>query len=85
MTSISARGAIAALGFLICAPALAQTPAPASKPDPNQEVICEKQEVIGSRLQTKRVCRTRAEWADARREDQQYLERVQSQRGLKGE
>ena len=85
MTSMTTRGAIVALGILICAPAFAQAPAPASKTDPSQEVVCEKQEVIGSRLQTKRVCRTRAEWAEAKREDRQYLERIQTERGIKSE
>ena len=87
MTRISKRGFAAGLmGFLICAPALADTPPPAPQktPDPNQ-IVCEKQEVIGSRLQTKRVCMTRAQWADARLQDRQDLEKIQVQRGMKGE
>ena len=67
------------------APAPAQNPAPARVgPDPN-EVICEKQEVLGSRLSSRRVCHTRAEWADLRLQDRQELERVQTRRGMKGE
>jgi hypothetical protein len=75
----------------MCAPAIAaDTQPPASRPpshkaaDPNQ-IICEKQEVVGSRLATRRVCRTRAEWADLRLQDRQEIERVQVQRGIKGE
>jgi invasion protein IalB len=49
--------------------------------DPN-EVVCEKQEVLGSRLATKRVCMTRAEWAALRHQDRQDLERVQTMRGM---
>jgi hypothetical protein len=74
---------------LIAGPAIAQAPAappPANaqttaKPagDPN-EMICEKQEVTGSRLGGKRVCMTRAEWADRKLQDRQELERVQVQR-----
>ena len=48
--------------------------------DPN-EMICEKQEVVGSRLATRRVCHTRAQWADLRLQDRQEIERVQTQRG----
>lgn len=48
--------------------------------DPN-EVICEKQEVIGSRLATKRVCMTRSQWADQKGQDRQEIDRVQTQRG----
>ena len=36
--------------------------------DPN-EVVCERQEVLGSRLQTKRICMTRSEWADLKSQD----------------
>ena len=76
----------AAMGALIAAPAVAQTPAPAHQnaQDPN-EVICEKQEVVGSRLQKRRVCMTRSQWADARLQDKQALERVQTPVGLKGQ
>ena len=63
----------------------AATPAAsANQPDPN-EVICEKQEVVGSRIAKKRVCMTRAQWADRRLVDRQEIERVQVQRGTKGE
>ena len=71
------------------APALSQTQAaapsapPAGLADPN-EVVCEKQEVTGSRLAARRVCRTRAEWAEARRLDRQEVEKVQTNRGLRG-
>ena len=86
MTNFSARGGLVALvGFLICAPAIGQKPPPATggAPDPN-EIVCEKQQVLGSRLQNKRVCMTRSEWADRRSEDRQDLERRQ-QRGYKAE
>jgi invasion protein IalB len=61
------------------------TQAPTSQPpkkalDPN-EVVCEKQEVLGSRLATQKICHTRAEWAELRRNDRQEIERVQVQRG----
>ncbi len=86
MKGISTHGGLAALvGFLICAPAIGQKPPPAtgSAPDPN-EIVCEKQHVLGSRLQNKRVCMTRSEWADLRSQDRQDLER-QQQRGYKAE
>jgi hypothetical protein len=67
------------------APAPAANAAPARVgPDPN-EIICEKQEVLGSRLASRRICHTRAEWADLKLQDRQELERVQSRRGMKGE
>jgi hypothetical protein len=86
MTSISARGGVAALmSILIGASALAQK-APverATTPDPN-EVVCQKQEVLGSRLQKKKVCRTRAEWAEMQRLDRQELDKTTTQHYMKG-
>lgn len=73
---------------LIAGPAISQAPAasPAQaqatakpKEDPNEKV-CVKQETTGSRLGAKRVCLTRAEWADRKLQDQQELTRVQTQR-----
>jgi hypothetical protein len=72
---------------LIAAPAIAQVSAAAPaqttakpKEDPNEK-ICVKEEVTGSRLGAKRICMTRAEWADRKLQDQQELTRVQTQRG----
>ncbi len=60
--------------------AIAQT----AGPDMN-EVVCERQEVTGSRLARKKVCMTRAEWADLRLQDRQATEKVQLQGRMKGE
>jgi predicted ATPase len=49
--------------------------------DPNR-VICEKQTLVGSRLATKRVCKTRTQWADERLQERQEVERVQTRRGI---
>ena len=73
------------------APAAAQaqaTPPAASQPTSDtraNEIVCQKQEVTGSRLGVKRICKTRAEWADAQLQDRQEVDRVQSRRGMKGE
>jgi hypothetical protein len=45
--------------------------------DPNAQIICEKITVTGSRLSTKRICGTRAEWAERRLRDRQEVERAQ--------
>ena len=44
--------------------------------DPNQK-ICEDITVVGSRLGTKRICATRAEWAAKKREDKDEVDRIQ--------
>ena len=44
--------------------------------DPN-EIVCRRQQEIGSRLNTRRVCRTRAEWAQLRDQTRQVVDRVQ--------
>lgn len=82
---------VAAAALLFASPLPAQTPPAAGQdsagkkaPDPN-EVVCQRQEVIGSRVQSKRVCMTRAQWADLRSQDRQEIERVQVKRGMIGE
>jgi len=91
MMSISVRGVALLTSFLICAPAIAQTAPPAVAPAPApaarssmDEVVCQKQPVLGSRLQSKRVCRTRAEWADLQHQDRQELEQRQTQKPMRG-
>jgi hypothetical protein len=46
--------------------------------DPNEKV-CENLTVVGSRLAKKRVCATRAEWEDRRRQDRQAVDQIQKQ------
>ena len=46
--------------------------------DPNEK-ICESQGVLGSRLSTRRVCATRAEWEAKRRDERQMIDRSQTQ------
>jgi hypothetical protein len=70
-------GIIAALA-VIPAAAAAEEQKPAAK-DPNR-IVCEKQEVVGSRLATKRVCMTAAEWEIRRREDREALDKAQVNR-----
>ena len=48
--------------------------------DPNQ-IVCDKQEVLGSRVATKKVCMTRAEWAERRHLERQEIDRAQTARG----
>lgn len=74
----------------LATPALAGESAPASSapaasgPNPN-EIICEKQQQTGSRLVARKVCKTRAQWADQQLQDRQEVERVQTRRGARGE
>ena len=49
--------------------------------DPD-EWICEKQTVIGTRLATRRVCATRAEWDERRRLDKEAIDKAQTQIGV---
>lgn len=46
------------------------------KKDPD-EIVCEKQEVLGSRLATKRVCMTRSQWAEQRRGARDMVDKSQ--------
>ena len=53
-----------------------QPAGPKKHGDPN-EVVCERQEELGSRLGSKRVCATRAEWQERRQQDRMQVDRTQ--------
>lgn len=67
-------------GTILSLPAAAQelTPPPVKKAakDPN-EVVCEKQEVLGSRLAVRKICMTRQQWAEQRASDRDLVQRSQ--------
>lgn len=72
--------ALPLLTLLFCAaPVIASdhSRAPKDKHDPNK-MICEDEEVLGSRLATKRVCMTRAQWAERQRNDRDLTQRSQT-------
>lgn len=89
MRNLMITAAIGVIG--ISAPALgqsapqqsAQMQQPAAKParDPN-EIVCERQQELGSRLASQRVCKTRAEWAEERRAQRMDVDKAQMQRDL---
>ena len=54
---------------------------PSSRKDEMNQVVCETQEVLGSRIATQRICKTRAQWLEDRRADRMEIDRVQTQRG----
>src|SRR5438309_9654205 len=55
-----------------------QQPSQTARPklDPNQR-ICEDVTQVGSRLATKRICATRAEWAEKRKQDRDTVDEAQ--------
>jgi hypothetical protein len=65
-------------GALIAAPVAAagSGAAQGGAYDPNERV-CEKITVTGSRLATKTVCMTRAQWDERKRDDRDVIERAQ--------
>lgn len=69
---------VAAIGLLSVATGATAREKSADK-DPNR-MICEKQEVLGSRLASKRICKTAAEWQAQRREDRNAIDRAQTVR-----
>ena len=70
---------------------LAQPPADTSattKMGPSQdphEIVCINQTEIGSRVNRRRVCRTRAEWAEHKAQYRQSIERAQQQSQTSGQ
>lgn len=85
MRKLFATSLVAMFAVSTSAPLFAQEQQPAQKKtrDPN-EVVCERQEELGSRLGGTKVCKTRAEWAEERRVSRQDIDKVQTQRGTSG-
>lgn len=67
---------VVAFGVFVAAPAASQEAPKNNGYDPDKE-ICEKIYVLGSRLAVKRVCMTRAQWEERRRDDRQAIEAAQ--------
>lgn len=64
------------------APALAQasdTPSTDSKASDANRIVCERYEETGSRLASRRVCRTVREWQEQRSAQRSDVERAQQQ------
>jgi hypothetical protein len=55
---------------------------PLNNPD---EIVCIREQPIGSRLGARRVCRTRAEWAEHQRQYRQAIDRAQQQMQTSGQ
>ena len=71
--------AFAAALLWVPLPALAQEspePKPSEARD-QDERVCEKITMVGSRLATKRFCGTRAEWEDKKRQDRESIDKMQ--------
>lgn len=66
---------IALSGGIVATPVLAEQ-GKEPVPDPNEKV-CQTESVVGSRLATRRVCATRAEWAERRRLDREAIDQGQ--------
>jgi hypothetical protein len=77
----SAAGAASPPSAIAQPPAVPTPQAPKATAEAD-EVICERQVVIGSRLAHRRVCMTRSQWQDARRQDREAVEKAQMQRGM---
>lgn len=77
------------LGFLLVpAAGLAQPPADGARAarsgsDPNQ-IICRRQQRLGTRLDVERVCMTRAQWAENHRLTRESVDHVQMSRAASG-
>jgi len=78
----------AVIAISAAAPAVAQTQTPtqaqaqAPKSDDADKVICEREEDTGSRLSAHKICHTRSQWAQIRRDDRSATERTQSERTM---
>ncbi len=56
--------------------AAAAKPEPGSTPSSRKKMICVEDTVVGSRLATKRICKTKEEWKQERLDSRQFLEKA---------
>jgi predicted secreted protein len=78
MRVLSAALFVSTVFGLALAPAFAEPGAARAKPKKDMnEMVCEKQEVLGSRLAVRRVCQTRADWAEQRRNERDLVQASQ--------
>jgi hypothetical protein len=71
------RLAILAIALAIPTGAFAAQPSQTPTAQDANEKVCENVSQIGSRLSKKRVCATRAEWAERRLQDRKDAEHIQ--------
>ena len=76
---LAASPAAAQITFQTPPTAPPQAATGAKSTNPNDKIICEKQEEIGSRLGGKKVCKTKAQWELDRRQQREDVEGVQQQ------
>ena len=74
MSATLLNAIVVASSLIIATPAAAATPAKSSAAKDPNEKVCEDITMIGSRLAVKRVCATRAEWAEKRRRDREMID-----------
>jgi hypothetical protein len=81
---MKARAVLLVLASIAAVPATAQvtslvTDHPAPKGSDPHKIVCEREDVIGTRLAGKKVCKTVAEWQEERFAQRRTVEDVQRQ------
>lgn len=68
------------LALVLIAGAQAAPPAAQGTPDPKDAdpMVCEKVEVTGSRIGSKKVCMRKSQWAEQRNDDKMLIDRSQT-------
>lgn len=69
--------------MLVASPAIAQKTDKDTTRNPNDRVICQKEENIGSRLAAKKICLTAKEWRERATLNREETERVQRDSGFR--
>lgn len=69
--------------ILAASPVLAQTTDKDTTRNPDERVICQKEEKIGSRLAPKKICLTAKEWKERAALNREETERVQQGTGVR--
>ena len=76
MTKLRAFAAAPLLFFASLVPSAGVAQTSTAPVDPNAKV-CETVSQVGSRLSKKKICATRAEWAEMKRQDREVVDHAQ--------
>lgn len=80
--TISAFCATALMGGMLAAQQPAAQPAPKAA---SERMICQSVPDQGSRFVSRRICHTRAEWAELRRQTRDTIDHIQNSRAGSGQ
>lgn len=84
LIGVAALALLSAPATAMNGPTSGDTQAGETKPEDGSRLICKREKIIGSRLGSKKICATAAQWEQMRADQRQATERIQANRPREG-